>query len=227
MVVSMNRIYVPTGGPEAWRQFLAKPELQWAQGYSARTLASCWEAADGLPPEIADVLEPSLGAAELLVALPEHKTVLPGGRRESQSDVFGLLRAQSGLVAMTVEGKVDEPFGPTVAEWLVGASPGKRERLQAILDMLGVEGEPDGAIRYQLLHRTAAAVLEAQRFTAAAAAMVVHSFSPTRRWHEDYRRFAELLGLAGDIGQAETVPLPGGKPLHVGWACGDERFLKA
>ena len=134
----MNRVYVPTSGPKAWRQFLAKPELQWAMGYSARTMASSWEAADGLPSEIAAVLQPLMGEAELLLALPEHKTALPGGRRESQSDVFALLRTKLGLVALTVEGKVEEPFGPTVSEWLEGASPGKIQRLQAITELLGL-----------------------------------------------------------------------------------------
>ncbi len=223
----MNRVYVPTSGPKAWRQFLAKPELQWAMGYSARTMASSWEAADGLPSEIAAVLQPLMGEAELLLALPEHKTALPGGRRESQSDVFALLRTKLGLVALTVEGKVEEPFGPTVSEWLEGASPGKIQRLQAITELLGIEGEIDGAVRYQLLHRTAAAVIEAERFSASAAAMVVHSFSPDRRWLADYQRFARLVGVVGEVGVIEQVRPSDRSPLFVGWACGDERFLAA
>ncbi len=223
----MNRVHVPNSGPKAWRQFLAKPELQWAMGYSARTMASSWEAADGLPSEIAAVLQPLMGEAELLLALPEHKTALPGGRRESQSDVFALLRTKLGLVALTVEGKVEEPFGPTVAEWLEGASPGKIQRLQAITELLGIAGEIDGAVRYQLLHRTAAAVIEAERFSASAAAMVVHSFSPDRRWLADYQRFARLAGVVGEVGVIEQVRPSDRRPLFIGWACGDERFLAA
>ena len=115
----MNRIYVPSNGPKAWRQFLAKPEVQWARGYSARTLAHSWEsAADGLPAEVREALRQVVGEVDLLVALPEHKTALPGGRRESQSDIFALLKSREHLIATTVEGKVDEPFGPTLAEWL-------------------------------------------------------------------------------------------------------------
>ena len=223
----MNRIYAPTAGPESWQQFLAKPDLQWARGYSARTLASSWEAADGLPTEIIAILEPAVGPAELLLALPEHKTALPGGRRESQSDVFALIRSRVGLMAATIEGKVDEAFGPTVAEWLTEASPGKIERLRAIMDLLGVSGDVNGAVRYQLLHRTAAAIIEADRFGATAATMIVHSFSPKRRWHDDYERFARLLGLSGKVGVAEQVKLPDGRSLFIGWACGDERFLAA
>ena len=221
----MNRVYVPTSGPEAWRQFLAKPELQWAPGYSARTMASSWEAADGLPSEIAAVLHPVMGEAELLLARPEHKTALPGGRRESQSDVFALLRTKLGLVAMTVEGKVEEPFGPMVREWLEGASPGKIQRLQAIAELLGIEGQIDGAVRYQLLHRTAAAVIEAERFSASAAVMVVHSFSLERRWLADYQRLAGLLGVVGEVGIIEQVRPSDRRPLVIGWACGDEHLL--
>ena len=35
----MSRILVPSAGPDSWRQFLAKPDLHWAVGYSARTVA--------------------------------------------------------------------------------------------------------------------------------------------------------------------------------------------
>ncbi len=89
----MGRIYVPSGGPDAWKQLLAKPDRQWATAYSARTIAHCWEAAGGLPAEISALLERLVGSTELLFALPEHKVPLPGGRRESQCDVFTLLRA--------------------------------------------------------------------------------------------------------------------------------------
>jgi len=177
----MTRIYLPSVGPDSWQQLLAKPELHWATGYSARTLAHSWEAAAGLPPEIAQLLKSLGGEAELLLALPEHKTPLPGGRRESQSDVFALLRVARQVVACTIEGKVDEPFGPTVEEWLVDASSGKQERLGYLAKLLGLSEPVAGDVRYQLFHRTASAVVEAQRFGASGAAMIVHSFSPNAR----------------------------------------------
>lgn len=34
-----NRILIPSKGPDDLQQFLAKSDLQWATGYSARTLA--------------------------------------------------------------------------------------------------------------------------------------------------------------------------------------------
>jgi hypothetical protein len=219
----MSRILIPSAGADSWRQFLAKPELQWATGYSARTMANAWEAAQGFPPEVAAVFRPVFGPVELLLAIPEHKTPLPGGRRESQSDVFALGRHSEGVVACTVEGKVEEPFGPTVGDWMRDASTGKAERLAYICSLLGIENCP-GDVHYQLLHRTASALIEAERFNTADAAMIVHSFSPSGRWFEAFARFAALLGLLAEGGQPGVLTVPTGRRLVLGWAAGEERF---
>ena len=219
----MTRILIPSHGPAAWRAFLAKPELHWAVGYSARTVAHSWESANGLPPEIGALLEPALGPVDLLLAIPEHKTPLPGGQRASQSDVFALVRHNEGLVACTIEGKVDEPFGPTVAEFRAGMSPGKAERLDYLCRLLGIRECP-GVIHYQLLHRTASALIEAERFFARDAAMVVHSFSPEMRWFGAFRSFCRLLGCDAEPRMPTLVTVPNGKRLLLGWACGDQRF---
>ena len=77
------RIFIPSSGPESWRQLLAKPDVHWATGYSARTVAHAWEGANGFPPEVPRLLTRAFGPTELLFAIPEHKTALPGGSRES------------------------------------------------------------------------------------------------------------------------------------------------
>ena len=220
----MSRILIPSTGAASWQALLAEPERQWATGFSARTLAYAWEVADGFPPEIDGILTQALGPVKLLIALPEHKTPLPGGSRESQSDVFALGRHARGLVACAVEGKVNEPFGPTVGEWMRDASPGKHERLAHILGLLGISDCPP-EVHYQLLHRTASALIEAERFCADSAAMLVHSFSAERRWFDAFLRFAALLGTQAEVGTACAVPVPSGKRLVLGWACGDQRFL--
>ena len=69
-------------------------------------------------------------ALEPLVVIPEHKVPLPGGSRPSQNDIWILAKAHDDLVSIAVEGKVSEPFGPTMAEWLVNESKGKRKRLE-------------------------------------------------------------------------------------------------
>lgn len=169
------------------------------------------------------MLKPLIGEPELLLALPEHKTALPGGRRESQSDVFALVRGHDRVVACTIEGKVDEPFGPTVGEWLLDASEGKVRRLAFICETLGLPKAPR-YVRYQLLHRTASAAVEAERFMTQAAAMIVHSFSPQRRWFSDFEQFLHLFGQTAVEGEAVVVALPSGKPLYLGWAAGDQRY---
>jgi hypothetical protein len=223
----MNKIYVPTTGPDDWRRFLAKPDLHWAVGYSARTLASNWEAAKGLPREVDELLTPALGPLELLLAIPEHQVPLPGGRAASQCDVFALLRSPATLITCAIEGKVDEPFGPTVGEWLAEDSPGKRQRMAYLCEVLGFTQPVEPTVRYQLLHRTASAIIEAQRFNAGAAAMVVHSFSPSHRWRSDFEAFSGLFENQKQVGAARMVTLPSGLPLCLGWAVGDPTFLAA
>lgn len=220
----MSRIVIPSTGADDWRRLLAKPETHWAIGRSARSLAHSWEAADGLPPEIAAALASKFTAPELLLAIPEHKTPLPGGRRESQSDLLALIRSSQGLVAATIEGKVDEPFGPTVAEWDPAATPGRTVRFQYLCDLLGLDTCPP-QVHYQLLHRTGSAVIEAERFGAPHAAMLVHSFSPTRRWFEAYAAFIRLFGADRDPALTQQVTLKTGRTLTLAWASGDPRFL--
>ena len=109
----MTKILIPSSGPDDWQQFLADPQKQWKRGYSAMAAALSWEAAPGLPPEIAALLGQDV---HLLLAIPEHKVALPGGRRKSQCDVFALARDRDQTIAAAIEAKVNEPFGPTVRE---------------------------------------------------------------------------------------------------------------
>ncbi|MER8832878.1 hypothetical protein [Mesorhizobium sp. M0909] len=227
----MVKIYLPSQGAEEWRRLLADPAKHWREGYSAMCLAKCWENAIGLPPEIARLLTSVGPSAELLVALPEHKVPLPGSNRgDSQNDLFALARAGDHTVAVTIEGKVDEPFDQPLGLWLANASNGKRKRLAFICDLLGLTQPLPERIRYQLLHRTASAVIEARRFKTDAAAMIVHSFSSTRRWFEDYAAFVALFAATAEPDQLVCVRPEGAPPLYVGWASGeihDHKTLKA
>src|SRR6266850_3014165 len=178
----MARILTFTSGPEDWQALLADPTKHWKTGCSARTLAYCWEeAAEGFPPEVSKALqqtdEASLRELTPILAIPEFKVPLPGGVRPSQNDLFVLARGAKGPVSIMVEGKVSESFGPTLGEWRNEASQGKKQRLQFLLRTLGLMEVPTASIRYQLLHRAASAVITGEQFRAAAAVMLVHSFS--------------------------------------------------
>jgi hypothetical protein len=210
--------------PQSWQGLLADPEKHWRIGFSARTLAHAWESANGLPPEISCLFGDS---AELLLALPEHKVDVPGGSRPSQTDLFALLRWNGRTVALAVEGKVDEPFGPTVGEWLDAASDGKRLRLDYLRRVLGLRNDGLSNLRYQLLHRTASAVIEADRFRTDDAATIVHSFSSTGAWFDAFEAFAGQIGVCVEKDRLATTTTPNGKNLHLAWATGDRRFLAA
>lgn len=222
----MNPILVPTNGVQSWQQLLADPEKHWQTGYSAKALAYAWEEARGLPVEIATLLKP-FGEVELLMAIPEYKVALPGGERASQNDVFTLLRTRDGLIAAMIEGKVSESFGPTLAEWRKEASTGKTERLNHLCTKLGIPDQFPPETRYQLLHRGASAVMEAERFHARDAVLIVHSFSSTDASFADYRAFLGLFGKTGVPGQLVALGTPCGIRLWAGWAKGNAKFLKS
>ena len=224
----MSTVYIPANRAEQWSTLLAKPELHWKTGASAKALAYCWQEAHGFPTEVKAALElnEALRGITLLLALPEHKVDLPGGTRPSQSDIWVLARAKDKLVSMAVEGKVAESFDRTVDECLEDASPGKHQRLKFLRDELGLDDDQElGSIRYQLLHRTASAVIEAKRFCASHAVLLVHSFSPARDWLADYQSFARLFEAEPAVDRVVTVGARGGVSLHLGWVCGDARFL--
>jgi hypothetical protein len=84
----------------------------------------------GFPPEIQAVLKqhPALAAAIPLLIFPEWKVTLAGGSTSSQNDAWVLAKNQSDLISITVEGKVEERFDRTLAEWKADASPGKEKR---------------------------------------------------------------------------------------------------
>jgi len=211
------QILVPTQSYEDWRRLLARPDRHWKPGFSAMTLARSWEAAGGFPPEVDAIFrssgQPNIVGLEPVLIVPEYQIALPGGRRASQTDVLVLARTATGLVTIAVEGKVDEAFGPTVSERRSENSEGVEARLKFLYQCLGLPDVP-GSIRYQLLHRTASAVIAAQQFFASTAVMLIHSFSSSDRWFDDFAAFAALLRLGSCSGVN----------LHIGWCKGDQKF---
>jgi len=222
------KIHVPARSADDWRSLLADPEKHWETGYSAKTLAYCWQEAAGFPPCVRKAFEssklPVLQDLTLLQAIPEVKVDLPGGRAASQTDLFALGRSSEGLVVIAVEGKVDEPFGPLVGEWLAAGGAGKPVRLKYLCERLGVAEKAIAGCRYQLLHRTVSALLLAEQYHAPTALMLVHSFSPKKLWFDDYASFAALLGVQAKPDAVHLVGARSARQLLLGWACGDQAF---
>lgn len=134
-------------------------------------LAYSWQEASTFPESVKKVFRRS-GIAlfeniKLLLAFPEYKVDLPGGKRPSRNDIFILATGDSQLISIILEGKVSEPFGDTVAKWKENSSQGKSCRLESLLKTLTLgKHRPIDNIAYQLLHRTASAIIEARNFKA-------------------------------------------------------------
>jgi hypothetical protein len=223
----MKRIFFPSHGPTHWRQFLGNPDVHWKRGRSAFELAVAWEIAQhqprGLPGEIAVALDavPQLNSAELRFALPEHKVALDTTRGQSQSDLWALLQNERGLISLAVEGKAGEQFDELVEVWLrADRGKGSRpRRFQWLCDQLGIDGS-DGRcdkLRYQLFHRTAAALIMAQRYRAFAAVMIIQSFPGGEVSWNDFKNFAAFLGTEARVDNLSVVTGDDNPMLYIGW----------
>jgi hypothetical protein len=221
----MTHFYLPTKSAECWRGLLADPDKHWRDGYSAKSLAVCWERGGGFPPEVAAAFRasgiPSFESLSFVVGFPEYKIQIPPStRRPSQTDLMVVARAGRELVVLAVEGKVEESFGELVSDWRQHETQGKKERLRFLTDYLGLTGEQLNTIRYQLLHRTASALLTAERFTASHAVMLVHSFSHHQTGFSDYSAFLRLFGVQAAAGTVQPAATLHGKQLYFSWITG-------
>ncbi len=223
----MNRLYVPTLGPTDWRRLLADPATQWEPLKSALEMAVSWEGARetsrGFPPEVAAALDslPELAGASLLLGLPEHKVSFEGGGHPSQNDLWALLKLPSGLASLAVEAKAGEKLDELVRDWLPkdGERSRKPERLSALQRRLAIPDLDVSGVRYQLLHRTASALKEAERFGAKVAVMFIQSFArqaDEQSW-QDFKFFAGLMGIAPLEGRLHLSPRDTTVPLCLGW----------
>ncbi|MEB1809577.1 MAG: hypothetical protein LPK26_20155 [Bacillaceae bacterium] len=227
----MGKFFVPSHGALSWREFLADQEKQWREGYSAYELAHCWEEANNLPSCVESVFHqsgiPLFKDVNVLYGFPEYKVPLPGGNASSQNDLYVLAQTNNELLTIMVEGKVSEPFGETVATWL-GDNPseGKRKRLDFLLNLLSLNEDTVLNKRYQLLHRAASALIEANKVNADHALMLIHSFSKTGKWFGDYAEIVKLFQLSPEKdGLVGPVKL-NGINLYFGWVTGRIRDTK-
>jgi len=217
----MTRIFIPTDSLDDWRRLLADPEQQWQEGRTAKRLAQAWIDADGFPPAVSRVLRLSgpeiFRNIDILLAVPEHQVPLPGGGSASSNDLFVLAKSRGQLTTFMIAGKADETFDPTVSEWLQDAAEGKKKRRADICSTIGVKEDQVADMPYRLLHQTAAAVLEAERFSAANAVYLVHSFSETDEGSDDFVRFARLYGLVPESNRLHFAGRVNKVRLFVGW----------
>jgi hypothetical protein len=116
---------------------------------------------------------PEFRGASLLLGLPEHRVTLPGGGHASQTDLWALVATPAEVISLAVEAKAGESFDKHVRDWLIeepraDARPrrasGKPARLEFLCRTLDIQPDRAQGCRYQLMHRSVAAILEARRF---------------------------------------------------------------
>ena len=69
------------------------------------------------------------------------------------------------------------------------------------------------------------AIIEAQRFNAAHAVMLVHSFSQSSEWFQDYAAFVSLMGGSAKENSTVSVGSRSGVSLHLAWVRGNAQYL--
>lgn len=204
------------------------PRRQWKRGASAYELARRWQRS--VPPSVTRALEsfgPPLAGFHAEAVFVEWPTTLDTPKSPSSSDllVIGVLPS-GGRAVMVVEGRAKESFGPSIETWIrdggAAPTPSRRARLDFLEETLRLRLGSDSPIAYQLVHRTAAALLEASKAQAEAAILLVHAFSEDNAdaW-SDFRRFLRSLGLphepAKDAIHRIDRPNAVHIPLFIGW----------
>lgn len=113
------------------------------------------------------------------------------------------------------------------AERVVAGQAGWRfEDLREVTKTGLVDCVPE-SIRYQLLHRTVSAIIEAQRFNATHAVMLIHSFIQSSEWYQDYAAFDRLMGGDPLKNALISVGARAGIQLHLAWVQGNARYLSS
>jgi hypothetical protein len=222
----VTRFQMPIEMPAEIIPRLGKQERHWKVGRSAYELSTTWMSASGIPAAVRSVLTkaPEWADATLLDGIFERETEIPGNGRPSQTDLLAIVGLAQGNAILGVEGKVDEPFGPLVGEWLSeDSSPNKVARLSALCATLGVKPDAVHALRYQLFHRSCAAIYEAKRFRYGRAMMLVHSFAPVDggngpAGYVDFSTFASAVGMpVTGPGNVSPTKLCDGVEFRLAW----------
>lgn len=227
----MSRLCIETRGIASWRDRLASPDTQWERKFSAFETAVSWEGVSrsesGLPQPIVALFSNSVfGLPKMLLAVAEHKVPLRGRGGDSQCDVWALLHTESGGVSLSVEAKAKEPFGQgneSLRQWLDAGkteeSKGNRHdrwiHVEENLPKPASEGYAQ--VPFQLLHRCAAAVIEAKRLCLPNAAFVVQAFESPVESFEAFSRMCTAIGVPADRKQLQVATV-GGIRLGIGWA---------
>ena len=181
--------------PDVWRKQL--PPEHWKKGKSAWAVAHSWHLAEGVPPEICGMLNCN---PELIRMEPEGAVALPGAGRPGSCDVFACIKIPEKEYVLVIEAKVRENFGEKIEGWYKTKdtdkiNENKKYRLEKICEKLGLKYDYDKykSVRYDLFHKTFAALKSAEFWNAEGAIMIVQSFCPNCTDFNEFEKFFELF----------------------------------
>lgn len=206
-------------------------------GHSAYECAQRWQGIGArFPTEIEAILRESkqrlLGSLEIKQIYAEFPVWLDTHTTPSKNDLMIFAEAPGNRkVVIAVESKCHESFAQPLENWIrtsdkplpraqrklfksaSGPVHRKVRRLNFLNTILSTNIDADSSVRYQLLHRTASAVLTARQTYAEAAVVLIQAFTESERNFQDFQDFCKLLGfsqIAKDavIGPYFTAALP-------------------
>ncbi len=218
---------------DEWKLYAGpKRTGQWVEGRSAFELAHAWigTGTPTMPEQVRELLDSRAETRGITVDVvhPEHRIAFDNRRGEPRNaDLAFIGRVGTSTIAVTVEGKADEPFGSTVAETMADAlerlvENERSEGLERVKDLarslfpVRGEGTPRlGMLRYQLLTAAAGTLAYAIANAAACGVLLVHEFD-TSKTRPD-------LQVRNDDYQAFLHRLAGGEPVHAAGLLGPIR----
>lgn len=179
---------------------------------AALAVVARWENAQGLPPEISEILG---AGARLGHAEPGLDVALGGGRKPSRCDVFAKVEVENMRGGIAVFA-TDSGFGKTVRKWQKQRVGKGQERLSAVCRALEVLPQQTQEQRYKFMHRTAA-VIRSLDHGVKVAGLIVQSFSQEEKGLKDFTAFCKLLGAEDESGRRCWVTRPSGLRILLGW----------
>lgn len=208
---------------------------------SAYLVGQQWLGASGKFPSAVHKVISTLSPIQLRpsFSVAEHITVLDTLISPSRTDLMVYCQeGKSGTAVIAVEGKVTESFDEPIRFWIrdkrqsrqlqsledlkpFAINPGKQQRLNWLCERLELSLDKQSEIRYQLLHRTVAALLEARHIGANTAIMLVQSFAECSENWNDYLKFSTEMGFnptqPNSITESKVLPRFPGIAVRLGW----------
>lgn len=190
-------------------------------GHSAWECSRCWSTIKSdFPQNIRSLFENAsvlaLRNLKIEQVYAEYPVFLPDSYRSpSKCDLMIFAEGPGNRkVVLALEAKCDEPFAQPVNIWIRTADKPvprsqrplfkqpsvpvlrKLRRLQLLNEILDIDILDDSTLRYQLLHRTASAILTARQTFAEAAVVIIQAFSESERNFSDFESFCAILGFS-------------------------------